>query len=564
MAHTPLFRSFIRLLQQARRENLQAAGKPAPLTKAQVQWSRRRFVKNAALAGSAALTAPVLSHPERVWSREGSRYPRIAIVGAGIAGLNAAYQLKKAGLAATVYEARERIGGRILTAGATSDSSLVADLGGHFINTDHEDILNLANEFNLKLFNRLEDAERFAVPEVSYYFDGRIRPEAEVAAKLRPLADQIANDAALLDEDFDRFAPILDTVSVTTYLNKYASKIPDPFIRILVENTIRTEYGVEPQDSSALQLIFNLPTVDGNAVDILGNSDEAFVVEGGSRRITDNLASQLTGQIQTNRRLVRIQPQERGYRLIFEPRQFVDADYVILAIPFTTLRLVDVRVNLPLTLREFIRTVNLGSNEKVFAEFRQRVWRRENGFITDIWTDLGFSSAWDETQRQPDRRDGVLTFFFGGNQTKALAQGTNEVGRQLIQRFDQAIPGARTAATGRFSQTQWTQDPFTRGSYTSFKPGQLTKFGEFLYIEADNPDDRQDVHVDNLIFAGEHLSDEFYGYMNGAAQTGRLAAEVIIRKIQEQAGAKPKPPTRQREQKRERGRGEKREQSRER
>ena len=57
------------------------------------------------------------------------------------------------------------------------------------------------------------------------------------------------------------------------------------------------------------------------------------------------------------------------------------------------------------------------------------------------------------------------------------------------------------------------------------------KFGQFLYIESEVPEERQNVSFGNLVFAGEHLSDEFYGFMNGAAQTGRLAAEIIASKI---------------------------------
>ncbi|WNN92074.1 FAD-dependent oxidoreductase [Gloeocapsopsis dulcis] len=56
----------------------------------------------------------------------------------------------------------------------------------------------------------------------------------------------------------------------------------------------------------------------------------------------------------------------------------------------------------------------------------------------------------------------------------------------------------------------------------------MTDFANFFYIESDDLEERQDVNVGNLVFAGEHLSDEFYGYMNGAAQTGRLAAEVVL------------------------------------
>lgn len=532
MAHTPKFRQFIHSLQRAQRENLKAEGKPPPLTKQQVRWTRRRLLKLAALASGTAIATNALPL-KRTWSRD-RKNPKIAIIGGGIAGLNAAYQLKKADLIATVYEARQRLGGRILSVVDAVGNGLVVDPGGHFINTDHADILELANEFGLKLFNRTEDAEKFPFPETAYYFDGRIRSEAEVAEKLRPLAQQISDDAELLDEDFEQFAPIFDRLSVTRYLDKHANKIPEPFIRVLIEDTIRTEYGVEPDKSSALLLLFNLPTVDGNKVEVLGNSDEVFVVEGGSGRIIDSLAQALFGQIFTRMRLTQIQPHGSGFRLTFSGNYAVDADYVIVAIPFTVLRDIKIQLDLPHQLRRFINEVDLGSNEKLYAGFDQKIWRRENGFVQEIWTDLGFSQAWDGTQRQADRKDGALTFFFGGNEAIAIQSGTTKLqGRKFVDRFEDVIPGATTATNGKFLRTQWTRNPFTKGAYASFKPGQLTDFANFFYIESDEPEERQDVSVGNLVFAGEHLSDEFNGYMNGAAQTGRLASEVIVRKIQE-------------------------------
>lgn len=535
MAHTPKFRKFIRTLQQAQRENLRAEGKSPPLAQEQTRWSRRRLLKLAALASGTALATNALPRLERAWSRDSRKSPKIAVVGGGIAGLNAAYQLKKIGLIATVYEARQRLGGRILSVTDAVGEGLVNDLGGYFINTDHADLLELANEFGLSLFNLNQDAERFPFPEAGYYFDGRIRSEEEVADKLRPLARQISDDANLLDEDFEQFAPTFDRISVANYLDKHASKIPEPFIRVLIEDTIRTEYGVEPKESSALQLLFNLPTVDGNKAEVLGGSDETFVVAGGSGRIVDSLAQALSGHIFTGMRLTKIQSRGSGFHLTFSGDRAVDADYVILAIPFTVLRNVSIQVDLPKQLRRFINEVDLGANEKIFAGFNQKVWQRENGFVKEIWTDLGFSEAWDGTQRQTDRKDGALTFFFGGKEASAIQSGgTRLQGRKFVDRFEDVIPGAKAAATGKFLRTQWTAEPFTKGAYTSFKPGQLTDFADFFYIESDDPEERQAVNVGNLVFAGEHLSDEFNGFMNGGAQTGRLAAAVVSRRTQEQ------------------------------
>ncbi|MBW4622541.1 MAG: FAD-dependent oxidoreductase [Cyanosarcina radialis HA8281-LM2] len=534
MARTLLFQKLVRALQQARRENLKAEGKPLPLTKEQFKWTRRRFIRSAALAGGAAVTTTTLSraqNPDR-----NHRQPQIAIVGGGIAGLNAAYQLKKAGFAATVYEASSRLGGRMLSETGIVGAGLVTDLGGSFINSDHEDILGLAREFDLKLFDRVKDAQEFSFPDVGYFFDGKVRSEAEVARKLRPLAKQIGRDAALIDEDFDRYAPELDRLSVAQYLNKHADKIPEPFIRELIANSIRTEYGVEANESSSLQLLFNLPTVNGQEVEVLGESDETFMVKAGSGQIIDRLASNLRDRIRTRMKLTAIRSRGRGFKLTFNDRHEVNADYVIIAIPFTVLRHLKLEVNLKPKLRRFINEADLGLNEKLFAGFAQKIWQKEAGFINEIWTDLGFAEAWDETQRQPNRQEGILTFFLGGKQVKAIRSSSPaSIGKEFVNQFNAIVPGAKNAATNKFLLTQWYKNPFARGGYTNFRPGQLTEFGEFLYIESDNPEERQDVGVGNLAFAGEHLSDEFYGFMNGAAQTGRLAAALIIRRIQKRA-----------------------------
>ena len=535
MSHSPLFRHCMRLLRQS----VTYAKAPMPAISAS-PLTRRRFIRSTALVGGTAIATRLASCSPSTQAQLSDSTPTIAIIGGGLAGLNAAYQLKQVGLSATVYEAKPQVGGRTPSVTGPVGPELVLDPGGHFINADHDDMLSLADELGLPLFNRVEDAERSPIATTSYYFDGRLRPEAEVAASLAPIAQQIADDAALLDDDYDQFAPEFDQLSAAEYLDLHADKITAPFVRTLLEQSIRTEYGVGPEDSSALQLLFNLPTVDGDSVEVL-SSDETYVMEGGIGRLIDSLTAALPGQIRTSHRLTRLKSQNAGFRLTFNNAESVDADYVILALPFPVLRQVDLQVELPEGLTRFIYDVDLGANEKLFAGFNQKVWRQSSGFINEIWTDQGYSQAWESTQRQPDSQSGALTFYLGG-QDAIAAQTTTAAaqGEAFVQGLGDAmasqgrsltIADLPAAANSQFFRTAWSQDPFTQGAYTSFKPGQLTEFAEFFYIEAETPDDRQDVFVDNLIFAGEHLSDEFYGYMNGAAQTGRLAAEVIAVKV---------------------------------
>src|SRR5260221_3138782 len=76
--------------------------------------------------------------------------PRIAIVGAGIAGLNAALTLQDAGLSCSVYEASNRIGGRMHSDTTTWPHSLVSEWCGEFIDTHHETLHQLIQRFCLQ------------------------------------------------------------------------------------------------------------------------------------------------------------------------------------------------------------------------------------------------------------------------------------------------------------------------------------------------------------------------------------------------------------------------------
>jgi monoamine oxidase len=488
-------------------------------------------LKYSALVGGATIATTAIAEIPRLQAVWGYGTPKVAVIGSGLAGLNAAYHLKKLGITATVYEAKPYVGGRIQSRSVVG-SNLINDLGGSFVNTDHADILALADEFELELFNRVEAANQVTFPENAYYFDGRTVAESELLDLFRPLADQLVSDAALLEQDFDTYAPQFDQFSAADYLDQHSDKILVPYVRTLIENTLRTEYGVEPRDSSALQLLFTALLVDEDAVNLI-HSDEVYYIKGGSGKLTESLAAALPGQIRVNLPLSKIQSQNGGFRLTFSDGLVTEADYVILALPFTALRRVDIQVDLPDTLTRFIREVNPGTNEKLFAGFEQRVWFQDQGFVNEAWTDFGYSQVWEETQRQPAQSKGSLTFFMGGDEVHQAKDNTTRQGQRFVNQLEQVVSGAKSASTGQFYRTNWAEDPYIGGGYTNFQPGQYTEFGEFLYIESDDPEERQDVFVGNLVFAGEHMSDEFCGYMNGAAQTGRLAAEVVTSLLQQ-------------------------------
>ncbi|TVQ06309.1 MAG: FAD-dependent oxidoreductase [Leptolyngbya sp. DLM2.Bin27] len=520
MAHTALFQFLQRAVAKASgSENCSESDTSQP--SARVTLSRRSLLRCSALAAGALALGEFNSRG----FNPVDGHPRIAIVGGGIAGLNAAYTLQKWGLSATIYEAKPYVGGRIQSRQGLVEPGLVNDLGAAFINSEHADMLALVADLGLELFDRRTLTETLPFPEVAFYFGGRTIAEAELVEALLPLAEQIGRDGALLVADFDRYAPQFDAMSVADYLNFHRDKVGRRYVRSLLEATIRSEYGVEAHASSALQLLFNLPQVRNHRAEPLV-ADELFLVKGGTGQIPHTLAARLENAVKTGWRLRSLQGQGDEFHLSFD-QGVIPADYVILALPFPALRRVDLRVDLPNRLRQFIAECGPGRNEKLFASFTHRPWLQPQGFTGGAWSDLGYSGLWDDTQRQLDHRQGVLTFFLGGDELGQAEGNVAEQGRELVRLTVPHLKELEGARGDRYARTAWAKDPDFGGAYSTFEPGQYLKFKDFLYVESDNSTERQTVAVGNLAFAGEQFSDEYYGYMNGAAQTGRLAAAAI-------------------------------------
>ena len=518
-----------RLLNIARRMNLEEDGHPEPEVVRTHPWKRRSFLK-ATVAASAAFALP-----EVAWAagRRGRFDHDVAIVGGGICGLNAARILHKAGTPAHVYEGSRRLGGRILT---RVSNGLTYEFGAEFINKDHRDMLEIVEELGLELFNRDDDlASDPVTPSTAYFFDGVRYTEVEIARRLRKIARKIGRDARLVSRNFDRAAARFDPLSVADYLDDFDQSAQgplDPVARVLLEALVRGEYGVEPENSTALQLIFALPVVNGREVEILTTSDETFNVKGGNAQIVQGLADGIgRTNITTGTVLDRIDEfPDGGYKLYFRNGRRATARFVIVTIPFTILR--KVRLNfcgrVPRAFFDAIQSYELGKNEKVFVEFNDRVWQGRQGWRGELWSDR-VATTWESTRSQPLSETAALTLFLGGDQTSRLiVEGKRAVANDLVDYLDGSTPGLKQAQTGRVRASNWQRNPFALGAYNSFPPGVYSG-GPFLsWFEGETPAESTELRRRGFLLAGEHTSDAFYGYMNGGAETGRLAATSVL------------------------------------
>jgi monoamine oxidase len=509
-----------RALERARRRQRQVSGMPPPMSGPSGIGRRTLLKLMAAAAGSAAL--PLAACRKRDGSGE------VAIVGGGLAGLVALRTLTAAGIPARLFEARRRIGGRVFTRTDLPIEGAWVEMGGQLVNSDHADMIALAQAYSLPLIDTRELGGTDQVVR-----DRQLVAEARLADALGPIAAQIAEDSERLDADWETAAPDIDALSVAAYLDRHGNRIGDPLARHLLEQTIRTEYGTEPGEASALELIWNLPTVEGQAYEALGNSDERYIVTGGSQRITDALADAHADRIETGRRLTAIAPtDDGGATLRFAGGEEVVTDRVILAIPPGLLAEVDHGGLLSGEWQAFAREVRLGANEKLNAVYSSKPWAATamgvDGATWDLSDSASFSEVWECTggQRQ---QGGVLSWYFGGAQVESL--GDEGLRARLESAVGSAMGDLAGSADSYAARTGWGRDQYSRGAYVNFQPGQLTRFGGLLWVEQDDGSSAQVARSGPILFAGEHLSDAWAGFMNGAAQTGRLAAETIIAEL---------------------------------
>ena len=488
-------------------------------SKATVNRARRQFLIQAAAATSAITLAGCGASV----NDSGGDEDAVVVVGAGIAGLTAAWRLRQAGVRVRIFEAQGRMGGRMFSLRGHFPDDQVVELGGELINTNHVHIRGLAEEFGIALNDlHTEDPE---LDDGVYFFEGRSLSDLELVEAFEPVGEAIERDLATLGVDDVTWrtpgqASALDALSIANWLDREGVS---GWLRKLIDVAYTTEMGLEIDQQSALNLLTLIGTGNDDYIALLGDSDERFHVRGGNDLIIQALAERLDDAIEPSSVLESIvQVDDDRYRLDFRQGQAslpVYASQVILALPLTTLRDVDIRVPLPEVKRRVIEEMTYGSNAKLMIGFDSRPWRELHQSGGAVYTDLPFQCVW-ETSRLQDGASGVLTNFTGGNQGLAVGEGSSRSqADKVVQALEQVYPGIAGAygANSALARMHWPSNEWVKGSYACYGPGQWTSLrgaaGE---------------SVGGLHFAGEHCALDSQGYMEGGCKTGELAARAVL------------------------------------
>jgi len=467
---------------------------------------RREFLRTLGLAaGSLMLPGSVTQLDAALRAASAVEKKKVIIIGAGLAGLGAAFQLDKQGHDITVLEARLRAGGRVMTVRHPFADGLHAEAGGEWINSAHQHIIMLAKELGLELREGYGDG--------GIFYNQRLMSSSEAfrripgMARLQKAVEELQKDINVNEPPSQSSRRELDKMDYLAYLRQAGVDAEAISIARQHINGLMT---VKLEEISAMHMAyeFALPQEEGG---------HEMRVVGGNDQIPLRLAEKLGERVFYGRAAVGIEHDNRGVRVHYlegDRQRTIDGDHVIVAAPASCGRRLKFQPALPIESQRALNEVGYGRVMKTLVQTRRRFWENVDPPLESVSTDTEVGNIYHSSQNLKSHR-GVLTFYSGGSCADAM---TKYAIAERVMRAQKACaevwPGAQHLCEGGFNH-YWNAEQWTRGSYAFFAPGQMTTMREWLAKP-----------VGRIHFAGEHTA-VWQGYMNGAVESGFRAAKEI-------------------------------------
>jgi monoamine oxidase len=448
--------------------------------------NRRNFLK---ILGSASAGIALSSN-----SFAQRRKKSAVIIGAGLSGLAAAYKLKNAGWSVTVLDARNRIGGRVLSYSFPQNSNLVCELGAEWVGESHERIKALCRDFKIPLQKHQFEDRLMQNGRVSAPGQWGFSPQAKAA--FEKIIKNYPKLTALQKTN-------LDKIDWWTYLDRIGFNESDLILRDLMDST---DFGESIRHVSAFAAL-------AEYAESSPHNEMDYKMTGGNSRLVQEFAKRIGSEnIRLNTRVTEID-RRAGSVTVMNSNEVFHADACICTAPVASLRKIKFNPPLPASQADALQQLIYARIVKNSVLFEKRFWRAEDfSLVSDTASHYYFHS----TQNQPGP-EGILCSYAVGEKADLLASQSDErrmrvVTRDLID-FDEDAP---KLARGIASYA-WQRDEFTQGAYALYRPGQW--FG--IRPTLARPHGK-------VLFAGEHIAD-WQGFMEGAIETGEAAAQNLIR-----------------------------------
>jgi monoamine oxidase len=460
----------------------------------------RREMLQASLAAAAGV---LLSERSGLLAQAGRR---VVIIGAGFSGLTAAFELSQAGYDVTVVEARNRVGGRVVTFGDMVAKKTVEG-GGELIGSNHPTWVAYAKRFKLEFLDVTEE-EDFEFPIML----GGKRLSADESealwAELEKVVSSLNEDAArVTDADRPWTTPGADALDRRTLASWVQGLAASERCKVAMDAMMTADNGVRTEWQSYLG---NLAMIKGHGVEKYWTDSEVYRCRGGNQLLARRLAAAIgDARVLLNSAVEAVTVREKTVSVRLANGRVMEADDVIVTAPAPVWNKIAFDPALPSALAP-----QMGINVKCLIAVQNPFWRRAE-LAPDLLSDGPINMTWHATDGQPGAGT-VITAFSGGPDADTCRAwpAALRVENSLVE-LSKVYSGIRPAfVKGRFMD--WPSDIWVRGSYSFPAPGQVTTMGPLLW----NAQSR-------LRFAGEHTSYAFMGFMEGALHSGALVARAL-------------------------------------
>ncbi|MFO0576546.1 MAG: FAD-dependent oxidoreductase [Polyangia bacterium] len=444
----------------------------------------------------------------------------VVVVGAGLAGLSAARAVHEAGASVRVLEARDRVGGRVLSRQLASGS--VVDLGAQWLGPGQDRMFALVKELGLKTFAQRHAGEKIlwldgkrttykgdipSLPLLGLLDLDRAMKRLEALCVTVPLgAPQRAPEAAAWD-----------AMTVESWLR---DSVYTDSARALLRIGVEAIFSAEPAELSFLHFLWVLHSGGGlMKLSTIRNGAQETRLADGCQSFATGLVQKLGPERVTLGAPVHAIEQDEAGVTVHHARGTLRGRYAILALPPTLCGRIAYQPALPARRDQLTQRMPMGSVCKFVVIYKQPFWLRRGQSGEAVCDEGPVRLVFDDSPQDPSRDGhGALVCFVLADGLRALREQPEAERRQQVTGALVRLFGKEAAEPLEVIEQDWSQEAFSRGCYFALMPpGTLTQLGAALREP-----------VGRLHWAGTETAERFCGYMEGAVESGqRAAAEVL-------------------------------------
>jgi monoamine oxidase len=461
--------------------------------------------RRAMIQRSLAAAAGVLLSARGGFAGQPATGKRVIVIGGGFAGMAAAYELFRAGADVTVLEARNRVGGRVVSFSDLAPGAAMEG-GAELIGTNHPIWLDYAQRFKLSFVKITEeDAEAPIVINGHRLSSGE---SEKLWTEMGDVLNRMNADAARVADPFEPWrAPDAAAWDARPQADWIAAQSCSALCKAGIDAQLVADNGVATAWQSYLG---NLAQIKGGGVEKYWTDTEVYRCRGGSQQLATRIATALgSARLHLREPVSAINVSERGVTVTTGKGTY-EGDYAVLAVPPLTWN------RIAFTPRLHVGSVpQMGSNVKFLMKTRDLYWHASNSG-PDSLSDGPVQLTWHTTQHQPVHGAGTVAFSGGPAADTCRSWSPRERNANYLSALKKMYP----AIEGSFERARfmdWPSDPWVKGSYSFPAPGEVTTLGPQM----------QQPLAGRVFLAGEHTCYAFVGYMEGALQSGARAAKRI-------------------------------------